>query len=96
MEQDIEKTKVIFRMTPKTKDYPFSDCIAFFPELDAHCGYMDSYLHCGQHGEASINYYYMCKPATEEQYRDLKLELENAIGYNLDIKKKRHFKKEEK
>lgn len=65
---------VIFR---KTKD---GTPIAFFPKTlrDGSCnpGMLMSYEHVGQHGEASIDFYYECKPCSEEEYADLLTELE--------------------
>lgn len=42
------------------------------------------YAHVGQHSTCHTDYFMECEPATEEQYRDLKEELEN-IGYNLTV-----------
>ena len=83
MERDIEKTVVVFR---KFLD---GDVIAIFPEMQANekpcdCG---SYMHIGQHGAVSYLFTRASKPASPEEYADLKVELE-SIGYNLDIKKK--------
>ena len=84
-ERDEHITKVIFR---KDKD---GDVIAFFPEE----GYrydsphlMMSYQHVGQHGAASIYYYYKdTVPAAPEDYADLLSEL-TRIGYNLKVCKR--------
>jgi len=81
---DKEKTKVIFR-------HWRGNVIAIFPEDPGNndpytCS---SYEHVGQHGA--------CDPqgiigdsklATPEEYKDLKNELENQVGYNLQIIKK--------
>ena len=80
---DKDKTKVVFR---KYKD---GDILALFPELSYRRNYMtECYQHVGQHGEGD---YQWCiadtKPATPEEYADLKAELE-GIGYNLLIRKK--------
>lgn len=40
------------------------------------------YSHIGQHALAHVDYIKECKPATPEQYADLKRELV-SIGYNL-------------
>lgn len=71
------KTRVIFKMSE-------DECVAFLLDCPANPGFMLSYMHIGQHGEASIAFYKECKPATKEEYRDLYNELE-SIGYHLDI-----------
>jgi hypothetical protein len=81
MTKDTTITEVIFRMyrtNPKT-------CLALFPYLDQGQGRVACYEHIGQHGEAL---YLSCmgitRPATPEEYADLKSELE-TIGYNLKV-----------
>ena len=91
MEQDKEKTAVIFR---KFKD---GDIIAIFPELVGtdNLGTCMSYQHIGQHGSCDLGIIYDTKLATDEEYKDLKDELEHSIGYNLRVIKKatrKHFK----
>ena len=44
---------------------------------------VDSYMHIGQHSACSVELIDELEDATEEQYKDLKNELEN-IGYNLE------------
>lgn len=85
MSESIEfKTKIIFR-------YWEDEVIAIFPEdLGDNEPYTcSSYQHMGQHG--------ICNPqfiiensrlATPEEYADLKKELENQCGYNLQIIKR--------
>lgn len=83
MEKDTTKTKVIFR---KWKED--GDIIALFPELNhangaANRGNIMSYMHVGQHGEASeslLRERSRLVTATEEEAADLKAELE-SIGY---------------
>ena len=53
----MEKVKVIFR---KNKD---GEVIAFFPEFHVQRGNIMSYMHIGQHGEASLDFYYSTKKA---------------------------------
>lgn len=81
MKQDTQKTQVIFMMwraNPKT-------CLALFPYIDAGRGLCESYEHIGQHGGADyIGCLTLTRPATPEEYADLKSELE-TIGYNLQI-----------
>ena len=64
-----EKVKVIFR---KTKE---GEIIAFFPELKANHGNILSYMHIGQHSEASVRFYWTTKKAFEDEYKDLLNEL---------------------
>lgn len=88
MEKDKEITKVIFRWWNVSKDV-----IALFPEIEDTqykwgFGCM-SYEHIGQHGDA--DYYGIIqdsRPATPEEYADLKAELE-SIGYNLRVVQRR-------
>ena len=84
MKQDTEQTTVIFRK------FRQGDIIALFPMINADDkpGHFLSYQHIGQHGAASaalLQAYTI--PARDQEYRELKAELEN-IGYNLDIKKR--------
>jgi len=90
VEKDTEKTKVIFRFW-KASD----NVIAIFPEL---CGTNEvhtcqSYEHLGQHG--SCNPYMIVdnsRLAKPEEYADLKAELENHCGYNLEVIKRNNQK----
>jgi hypothetical protein len=88
--EEKEKTRVIFKMTPIRKQYEElkSECIAFLLDCPANLGYVESYMHIGQHSEASIDFMSVCKPATPEQYKDLKWELEEVIGYDLILRKR--------
>ena len=65
----MDKVKVIFR---KDKD---SNVIAFFPEGRVNYGNIMSYMHIGQHGEASYEFYLSTKKADENEYADLFAEL---------------------
>jgi len=93
MEKDTEKTVVIFR---KFRDYE-KDVIAIFPEeLGSYKYTCNSYLHIGQHGSVDANdISFFTDLATEEEYSDLKKELEN-IGYNLIVRRKITRKMHEK
>jgi len=85
-----EKTRVIFKMTPKEKFSTYTlepECIAFLLDVGANYGRVMSYMHVGQHGEADIGYIRSCKLATPEQYADLKKELE-SMDYDLSIRKR--------
>lgn len=82
MQQDTIPTKVKFR---KFKDE--NDIIALFPELDHKSGNANprqimSYMHVGQHGEATETLLTTDElvDATPEEYADLLAELK-MIGY---------------
>ena len=82
----MEKLKVIFK---KCKN---GEIIAFFPELKVHYGNITSYMHIGQHGEASYSFYSSLKNATEKEYASLLEELKCI--YNdciLVVKKKLYY-----
>jgi len=83
-----EEVLTIFRKY-KNKSPPwYGDIVALFPELPGSQGYCLCYQHVGQHGDASYPYVIsITKPATPEEYNDLKTELE-SIGYVLKIKQK--------
>ena len=65
----MEKVKVIFR---KTKS---GEVIAFFPEFHVQRGNIMSYMHIGQHSEASLDFYYNTKKASAQEYESLFNEL---------------------
>ena len=75
------KTNVVFKMTPGD-EFCKSQPIAFLLDCEANFGCILSYMHVGQHGEASVEFYHECEDATPEQCADLKSELE-SIGYDL-------------
>lgn len=76
-------TKVIFLVNEK--DPQNSDLFAYFPEEDFdNKGNKVGYSHIGQHGAVDPKYAEESRPATPEEYADLKSELE-SIGYNLDV-----------
>ena len=84
----MEKLKVIFRKdkNPVTNKY---EVIAFFPEIEVNYGNIMSYMHVGQHGEASYEYYLNTKKATEEEYKPLLKELKGIyIDYILNVKQR--------
>ena len=70
----MEKVKVIFRKAknPYTHEY---EVIAFFPEASANYGNILSYMHIGQHSEASLEFYRITKKAAKEEYKPLLEEL---------------------
>ena len=65
----MDKVKVIFR---KNK---YNDVIAFFPEARVNYGNIMSYMHIGQHGEASYEFYLTTRKANKNEYTDLFAEL---------------------
>ena len=65
----MDKVKVIFR---KDKE---GNIIAFLPELRVNHGNIMSYMHIGQHGEASLDFYYSTKKANTQEYETLLNEL---------------------
>ena len=82
MQQDTVPTKVKFRKWSED-----GDVIALFPELDhesgnANPGNIMSYMHVGQHGEATETLLTTDElvDATPEEYADLLAELK-MIGY---------------
>ncbi len=56
--------------------------IAFLLDVPANEGGVMAYMHIGQHGEASLDFYHTAKLAKPEQYDELWKELE-SIGYEL-------------
>lgn len=73
------ETRVIFKMSR------WNECVAFLLDCPTNVGYVLSYMHIGQHGEASIAFLHECKLATEEEYKDLREELE-SMGYRLYLR----------
>ena len=83
----MEKVKVIFR---KAKS---GEVIAFFPEFHVQRGNIMSYMHIGQHGEASLDFYYSTKKANAQEYESLLNELK--VVYDdciLTVKQKLSYK----
>lgn len=64
----------------------YNDLFAFFPDdkYNADPALFTSYSHVGQHSACHIDYVKESRPATPEEYNDLKLELE-SLGYNLEV-----------
>ena len=62
--------QIIFRKDRKTKDV-----VAFIPETLVHKYMIMSYMHIGQHGEASYEFYLTTRKANENEYADLFAEL---------------------
>lgn len=70
---DIIKIKTKFKMLS-------GECIALFPE-EKNGEYILSYMHIGQHGDASKSLVHLPN-ATKEQYHDLLIELQ-GLGYDV-------------
>ena len=79
----MDKVKVIFR---KDKE---GNVIAFLPELRVNHGNIASYMHIGQHSEASLQYYWETVKATEEEYKPLLKELKSIYDDEALVIKKR-------
>lgn len=77
-------TKVMFLVNERDPEDP--DLFAYFPEEnhDREGKFKTAYSHIGQHSSASPDYAAESRPATPEEYADLKAELE-GIGYNLEV-----------
>ncbi len=71
-------TPVVFRKYKDSKGSP-NEIIALFPyDIELNDGCCSCYMHVGQHGAANYNgVIASTQPATEEEYADLKKELEN-------------------
>lgn len=82
-----QKTKVRFLIEDQyqTKDRrTVVEVLAVFPDTYEKSGFLMCYARLGQHSYAHTDYLKGLKPATKEQYKELKNELE-TIGYNLEI-----------
>lgn len=94
MQKDTEETVVVFRKWPENGHID-----ALFPEVpwDYAGNECTAYARVGEHSGAS--YYHVIqrtKPATPEEYADLKALLENVFGYNLRVLQKASYKHHEK
>lgn len=75
-------TKVMFLVNDNDSENP--DVYAYFPE-ETHQGiYKTAYSHVGQHSAIHPDYARESRPATPEEYQELKTELEGR-GYNLEV-----------
>ena len=82
----MDKVKVIFR---KDKE---GNIIAFLPELRVNRGNIMSYMHIGQHGEASYQFYAETKRADESEYNSLLDELKRIYDdCTLVVKQKLYY-----
>lgn len=85
--KDTETTDVIFRT------FKEGDVIAVMPHEVSNFGFVTSYMHVGQHGDADYNQVLKeTRLATKEEYADLLRELE-SIGYKVRVLKKQSYKK---
>lgn len=95
IEQGQHKTAVVFR---KWGAKDGGGIIALFPEIPAgtHGFYVMSFEHVGHHGAADYNSVISrTVPATEEEYGDLKRQLE-GLGYNLIVSTRQTARMREK
>lgn len=90
MTQDTHKTDVVFRVDT-TKDFK-GTIFALLPhEAYNNLGHVTSYQHVGQHSGADYKHCIAkSRPAKENDYKDLKIEME-SIGYNLNVIKKQNY-----
>ena len=83
-------TRVLFR-ADKSGDFK-GVVTAVFPDDDEGDGTVSCYAHVGQHSACSRGWYRTTRPATPEEYADLKAELESYgppdAHYNLKIIKR--------
>lgn len=77
---EIVETRVIFKMSG-------DECIAFLLDCPANPGMVLSYMHIGQHGEASIDFFKDCRLATDDEFSNLRQELE-SLGYRLYLRER--------
>jgi hypothetical protein len=83
MKKDNFKTKVVF-LFDHENEHECPDVYAYFPEKHPKDGFFTAYSHIGQHSQCCLDYAKESRPATIEEYADLKTELE-SIGYILEI-----------
>ena len=82
----MDKVKVIFR---KDKE---GNIIAFLPELRVNYGNIMSYMHIGQHSEASHQFYAETKKVDESEYNSLLDELKRIYDdCTLVVKQKLYY-----
>ena len=92
MNKDTKITDVIFRVDT-TKDFK-GTIFALFPhEVCNTAGHVTTYQHVGQHSGGNYN---NCirrsRPATENEYKELKLEME-SLGYNFKLVTRQNYNK---
>ena len=95
MAKDIETTKVAFFIDKKrtyiprgcgmTPGYAPREVTAVFVDT-GNFRMKECYAHMGQHGTCGVDWLAdMTRPATKKEYQALFDELENAVGYNLEV-----------
>lgn len=82
-EDDNSVSKVIFLVNETNPEDP--DLFAYFPDDVHHGDYRTGYSHVGQHSAVHPDYASESREATPEEYQELKAELENQVGYNLEV-----------
>lgn len=77
-----EKTIVLFRM------FPDGEIVAVFPEVAGSLGEVVFYAHVGQHGSGPFEHIMdITRAAKASEYDDLKKELTEHYGYDLDVRR---------
>ena len=95
MAKDIETTKVAFFIDRKrtyipsgcgqTPGYAPREVTAVFVDT-GNFRMKECYAHCGQHGTCGVDWVAdSMRPATKKEYQELFDELENCVGYNLEV-----------
>lgn len=92
MEQKEHITDMVFRVET-TGDFK-GTVFALFPhEVSCLSGRVTSYQHIGQHSNVDYNHCIQTsRPASEDEYCDLKEELE-SIGYSINVVKRQNRRK---
>lgn len=78
--------QVIFKKDRHTKEI-----IAFLPEVPVNRGMIMSYMHTGQHSEATIAYYRSTLRTEYKEYSDLYDELCDIYQEQLRVKKRLNY-----
>lgn len=93
MQLDTQVTDIMFRFDT-TKGFKGTIFAVFPHEVTDNKGSVATYQHVGQHSSGD---YHVClqqsRPATEAEYAELKKEMEREYGYNINVVKKRNYKK---
>lgn len=83
--KDNHKTEVTFYKAIYDTDDDTEIIAVFYPKLGNSNNY-ECYAHLGQHSICSESFLArFCRKATEMEYKELFNELENSVGYNLEI-----------
>lgn len=84
--------RIVFRKYWNKYDKKWTP-IAFMPDANVNPGNVMCYEHCGQHAEASLEYYWSTKPCDEELYAPLLKEMVDNFDYRPKIMKKLIFRR---